>query len=67
MEVSAKQPQLGNRQGFFQEPTVSSSFTLDEIVGLFPFFLPKMVVFLLLHFGEEMARINENQRSFQVH
>ena len=38
MEVIAKPPQLGNRLGFFQAPTVSSSSTLDEIVDLFPFF-----------------------------
>ena len=38
MKVTAKPPQLGNWLGFFQEPTVSSSSTLDEIVGLFPFF-----------------------------
>ena len=38
MKVTAKPPQLGNRLGFFQAPTVSSSSTLDEIVDLFPFF-----------------------------
>ena len=50
MKVTAKPPQLGNRLGFFKELTVSSSSTLDEIVGLFPFFLPKMGLFLLLYF-----------------